>query len=165
MKLKIISDGTFKGTKLINAITGEIVNQVIEITYEADVKCFPECVATIKLANIEVDITSSSYVELYRVNNGPNYEFVFDSNMTKDTSIIGDYGSDIKIIDTATGKQLGCVQKYTWNVDAITYKCSSMIKQFLLDKSIDKPVVKSRFQIVMEKLFPKKASNGKSKSY
>lgn len=61
MKLKIISDGTNSGTKLINQETGESVELVQEIQWFLDVNEVYS-LATIKLAKIPVEIVSEATI-------------------------------------------------------------------------------------------------------
>ncbi len=59
-KLKIISDGTTTGTKLINSNTGEVISCVQEITWtcKAD-SLLATCFVT--LCNVEIDAVNVSF--------------------------------------------------------------------------------------------------------
>lgn len=54
MKLKIVGDGTPKGTTAVDAVTGEALQNVHSIKWEHDQKSFP--IVTIVLVNTEVDV-------------------------------------------------------------------------------------------------------------
>lgn len=54
MKLKVVSDGTPQGTKVLNAETGEEVDNVYAVTWEARADK-PESMAQISLAKIEIE--------------------------------------------------------------------------------------------------------------
>jgi len=54
MKLKVISDGTLNGTKVVDLETNENLNGVYEVTWQHGVGELPK--ATIRLYNIPVEI-------------------------------------------------------------------------------------------------------------
>ncbi len=62
MKLKIISDGTTVGTKLINEETGEMIHYVQKITWEVNAQGAISK-ATIELAKIPIEVVVDSKVE------------------------------------------------------------------------------------------------------
>lgn len=90
MKLKIISDGTNAGTRLIDEDTGEAIPLIQKLTWEADAKDLCTKV-TVELLNIPVEIVSKSEVELLD----------FDANELK---LIKTFEKDIKIVSERKGK-------------------------------------------------------------
>lgn len=63
MKLKLVSDGTKTGTKLIDEDTGEMVHGVSRVSWEADAK---EHITktTVEFFNIPVEIVAKAMVHL-----------------------------------------------------------------------------------------------------
>ena len=55
MKLKIISDGTMSGTKVVDEKTGEILEGVRYVKWNADVDCFS--IAQIEIISPKIEIT------------------------------------------------------------------------------------------------------------
>ena len=64
MKLKIISDGTNTGTKLIDEDTGEMIHGISKLTWEVNVENFTTKVG-VEFFNIPVEFVSKADVELH----------------------------------------------------------------------------------------------------
>ncbi len=62
MKLKIISDGTKVGTRLVNAETGEAIGLIQNLKWEVDVK-EPFTKVTVTLLNVGFEMESSEVTE------------------------------------------------------------------------------------------------------
>jgi len=59
MRIKIISDGTSEGTSVVNAETGEIIEHVNHVSWEAhSAKGTP--IAILRFVNVETEITSEA---------------------------------------------------------------------------------------------------------
>lgn len=54
MRLKIVSDGTREGTKVVNAETGEEVENVVAVRWEGDARN-PDTYAQISLMKIQAE--------------------------------------------------------------------------------------------------------------
>ena len=62
MRLKIISDGTTRGTKVIDEETGERIGLIQDIVWSANAdKTITEC--TIKLAKVPVEIVTEAKID------------------------------------------------------------------------------------------------------
>lgn len=114
MKLKIISDGTPSGTKLINEDTGEMIHLVQKLTWEAKADNFPLTKVTIELLNVPVEITTKTNVTLVEHNCGFK---LFE----KDIKIISEpqtlASSNVKIYDAETNQPVGAVQDIVWEAN------------------------------------------------
>lgn len=58
MRLKLISDGTIGGTKVVDARTGELVDNVVSVSFVASVDHEP--VAVIRLHIPEIEVTTDA---------------------------------------------------------------------------------------------------------
>lgn len=137
MKLKIISDGTNTGTKLIDEDTGEMIHMVQKITYEATADdTFPK--VTIELINVPVEIVSEADVDLYEYT-GPSFKETHTKSFAKKVRIISKpsnkkycLNTDTKIYDADTNELVGAIQKVKWS--ASPKKRKVKIKKIKFDK-------------------------------
>ena len=58
MRIKIISEGDIRNTRIINADTGEMIENVRVVTWELDV-LHGEAVATLKVVGVPVEVEAS----------------------------------------------------------------------------------------------------------
>ena len=67
MKLKIVSDGTPMGTRVENAETGELLEDVVAVAWHIQVSGIPTlAVATVTLVNIPLDAVGELFQGLKR---------------------------------------------------------------------------------------------------
>jgi hypothetical protein len=119
MKLKIISDGTNGGTKLIDEDTGETVHGIGKLTWEASAT---EVLtkATVEFFNIPVEIVSKAEVDLYECkspNWGMEFSKSFEKNVKLESKLAGSkavLNTDTKITDADTNELVGAVQEVKW---------------------------------------------------
>lgn len=79
MKVKIVSDGTRAGTKVVNAETGELIQNVTAIVYTyAGKDCFSHC--KLDIVNVEMDVVAEDPTKKIDPNNPKN--LVFDPLVT-----------------------------------------------------------------------------------
>ena len=64
IQLKIISDGTAGGTRVVDADTGRIISRVISATWTADLRENTISRATLELINIPVELVASERTEV-----------------------------------------------------------------------------------------------------
>lgn len=131
MNLKVISDGTETGTKLINADTGEMIHGVSKITVCAD--CTDQLVkTTVEYFNIPVEITTVANVDLFD-NNHMNIG-VLNKKIkllaNKDNNYV--LSSKAKIIDEESNAQMGGITLYEF--EATPKQNSTKIKQIIHEK-------------------------------
>lgn len=119
MKLKIISDGTNAGTKLIDEDTGESVSGISSLTWEASAEQVLTKV-TVELFNIPVEIVSKAEVELYECK-APNWGMEFSKSFEKNVKLVSKLAgskavlnTDTKVIDADTNESVGAVQEVKW---------------------------------------------------
>src|SRR5574338_1681284 len=119
MKLKIISDGTNNGTKLIDEETGQMVHGISKLTWEADAKKLVAKV-TVELTNVPIEATCKADVKLFECQS-PNWEMVHTKSFEKEIKIVTkDHNGrtvltpHVKIFDAETNEPVGAVQKITW---------------------------------------------------
>lgn len=62
MKLKIISDGTSWGTKVVNADTGESVDGIVSIDWRITAGGY-EIAATLQITRVALEITGDATIE------------------------------------------------------------------------------------------------------
>lgn len=120
MKLKIISDGTKTGTKLIDEDTGEMIHGISKLTWEASVEDWAITKTTIEFFNIPVEIVSSVKVDLLEYNSNYTELLVsksFDKNVkitSEDRNGMTIPATRVKIHDADTNEPVGAVQKIKW---------------------------------------------------
>lgn len=149
MKLKIVSDGTFEGTKVIDKETGQTINQISMVEFQVDINGLPK--ATIEFTDIEVDIISPTIADRSRFDKSNNYvksNYVGAYNC--ETHITHNGGYDTKISNSTTKELIGGVQFYYWA--AATHNRSNAAKIEYLEMS---PLEYREFPKVVE---PKKKS-------
>lgn len=112
MKLKIISDGTNAGTKLVNAETGEMVNLISKITWGAMAN-EALTTASVELFNIPVEITTKAIIETLDTSSKPISQEL--KNITIKSEASGKGTSQIvKICDKETGEAIPMIQEINW---------------------------------------------------
>lgn len=119
MKLKIISDGTNAGTKLIDEDTGETIGGISSLIWEASAEKALTKV-TVELFNIPVEITSKAEVDLYECK-APNWGMEFSKSFEKNVKLVSNLSSskavlntDTKVMDADTGEVVGAIQEVKW---------------------------------------------------
>ena len=130
MKLKLISDGTIEGTKLINKDTGETLENVSFIRFSADANdnlTFLD----LKLFNIEVEINSPQTKIIESKYN--KFADCFEANFCQkqDVKIDSSDGSihHTVIKDTKSNIPIGAVQKVAWSVDTFSSITEGVIEK------------------------------------
>lgn len=120
MKLKIISDGTPTGTKLIDEETGEAIHLIQKLTWEANANEFSTKI-TIELLNVPVEITSKADVDLYKFTEENQWaEPVHSKSFEKEIKVVSDApnGKNLvlftKVFDVQTKESVGAVQEIKW---------------------------------------------------
>lgn len=120
MKLKIISDGTNTGTKLIDEDTGQVVSLIQKLTWECDATDVVTKVS-IDLLNIPVEIVAKADVDLLELKPDNQYTKPFlTKTFEKEIKIVSeDKGSNsfvpfVKIYDNVTGDPVGAIQEVKW---------------------------------------------------
>lgn len=121
MKLKIISDGTKTGTKLIDSETGQPVGGISQLTWEANSNDLLTKV-TVELTNIPVEITSKAIVDLFEFNESNDYvEPIYSKSFEKDVKITAEspegrsvLTTNARVFDAETNEVVGAVQSVTW---------------------------------------------------
>lgn len=113
MKLKIISDGTNAGTKLIDEDTGKMIHLIQKLSWEADAKEWATKV-TVEFINIPVEIISKAEVELLDYNK-ETWELEPSKTFEKNVKIESEGQTNKTYIKNAdTGEVVGAVQKIAW---------------------------------------------------
>lgn len=136
MKLKLISDGTNKGTKLIDEETGEMVHGISKISFKADVNDATTKV-NVEFFNIPVDITSKAKIELFECIE-PNYDIKRIKTFDRKVKIVSELHKNMaltgyaKISDADTGDIVSAVQKVEW--EATPKKIGAKVKKIKFDK-------------------------------
>lgn len=137
MKLKLISDGTNIGTKLIDEDTGEQVHGISQITFEADVN---ETLAKVSIDffNIPVEITTKTNVDLL-AHVPPDYEVEHTKSFEKEVKIVSKENNNkpitpnsVRIMDAETNQPVGAVQHIKWT--ATPEGASATLKKIFFDK-------------------------------
>lgn len=132
MRLKLVSDGTNTGTKLIDEDTGEMVHGISKITWEANAKDVVTK-TTVEFFNIPVDIQSKAEVHLQEwvsveptINSQNKLESSLDFAETrsfeKDIKIVSEANKNTGIVtasktlvkDAPTDIAVGAVQSVRW---------------------------------------------------
>jgi hypothetical protein len=119
MKLKIISDGTNAGTKLIDEDTGEMVHGVSKLSFEAGVDDFISKVS-VEFTNIAVEIASQAEVDLLDFDKG-FINLVHSKTFEKKIKIVSTdqngktvANQHIRILDGETNQPVGAIQNVKW---------------------------------------------------
>lgn len=132
MKLKIISDGTKTGTKLIDEDTNETLGLVQKLTWEAKSDGFPLTKVNIELLNVPVEIVTKAEVDLIEL--WPQKKTV--KSFEKEVKIVSEpktlTTSEVKITDNQTQEQVGSIQKIKWT--ATPKGSKAKIKKIKFDK-------------------------------
>ncbi len=133
MKLKIISDGTNEGTKLVDEDSGELVPLVQKLTWEAKADGFHLTKVTIELLNVPVEIVAKADVDLFEV--WPKQELV--KSFEKEIKIVSEPktlgSSDVKIFDNQTQETVGAIQEIKWEANCLGHQ-KAKIKKIKFDK-------------------------------
>ena len=152
MKLKIVSDGTNTGTHLVDADTGERIQQISKLSWEASADSLLTT-TTVELINIPVEIIAKAEVDLLDiirksdvVINENTFDIVdsygpFDSSKTfeKEIRITSEQNQGpgfvllTKIYDTLTNKVVGAIQKIKW--EATPGKREAKVTRIRFDKT------------------------------
>lgn len=135
MKLKIISDGTNGGTKLIDEDTGEMIHLIQKLTWEADAKDLTTKV-TVELINVPVEIVSKAEVELldYDVS---TWELKPSKTFEKEIKIVSEqkgkgFTPRTTVFDAQTNEQVGAIQEVKWEANIEEVKAK--VKRIKFDK-------------------------------
>lgn len=139
MKLKLISDGTNLGTKLIDEDTGESLKGISQIDFQASV-ADPVAEVTVKFFNIPVEIVSKANVDLLEyVKENDWRELVHTKSFEKEikvTSQLAEHKAitahSVKIVDNDSGTPVGAIQEIKWSATSAEIKAE--IKKIKFDK-------------------------------
>lgn len=135
MKLKIISDGTNVGTKLVDEDTGQAIGLIQKLTWEGDAKDVLTKI-TVEFVNIPVEITTKAEVELLDYDKDFNLKlaktFEKEVKITSTNQANNTFAQLVKISDTATNEQIGAIQNIKW--EATPQSCSAKISKIKFDK-------------------------------
>ncbi len=141
MKLKIISDGTNSGTKLIDEDTGEMIHGISKLSWEADVTALLTKVS-VEFFNIPVEITSKADVELFEPTKDGNWQTTPTKSFEKDIKIISSSieGKSIpvynaQICDANTNQQVHGVQNVKWEVSTDGTEAKAKVKKYKFDQN------------------------------
>ena len=120
MKLKIISDGTNVGTKLIDEDTGEMIHGISKLTWEANVKEIVSKV-NVEFFNIPVEIVSKAEVNLLEWDSETGelpHTKTFDKNVRVvnklKENMLSTLVYDVIIYDSDTNEKIGAIQEIKW---------------------------------------------------
>lgn len=120
MKLKLISDGTNTGTKLIDTDTGEQVKGIQKITYDLDCTNIPK--VTVELFNVPVEIVAKeASVSLLKYSLVEN-EFMPNVSFEKNIKVVTKEAAqnrclssyDHMMYDADSNNVIGAVQSVKW---------------------------------------------------
>ena len=150
MKLKIISDGTNAGTHLIDQETGQKVEGVSKLTWDANCKKF-STTTNVELLNIPVEIVSSAQIDLFEWTEancemideigtdghidaaGTSYNLIHTKTFQKDIKIVSEgHSHETRIFDKETGLPVGAIQEIEW--EATPAKQGATINKIFFDK-------------------------------
>lgn len=137
MKLKIISDGTNVGTKLIDEETGQMVHGISKLTWEADANEILTKVS-VEFFNIPVEIVSKADVELYELL-PPDWTQLHTKSFEKTIKITSKdqnkkavASQHVNVYDSETEQAVGAIQNIKW--EATPEGCKAKVKKFKFDK-------------------------------
>jgi len=136
MKLKLISDGTCIGTKLIDEDTGEMVHGISKINCKMDAKDTLSTV-TVEFFNIPVEIQALADVNITKYDNAKG-DFTFSKTIKKLAKIVSELKGAIvsthsaKVFDVDSGKTVGAVQNVSF--EATTEKVEMIMEKLHFDK-------------------------------
>jgi hypothetical protein len=135
MKLKLISDGTNAGTKLIDEDTGQMIHGIAKLTWEADCKDLSVTKTTVEFFNVPVEIISPVKVDLLEYNSDYTELCVsksFDKNIKVTSESRGAIvpTSSVKIQDTDTNDAVGAVQSVKWEATPTERKAEAIRIRF-----------------------------------
>jgi hypothetical protein len=136
MKLKIISDGTNAGTKLIDEDSGEMIHLIQKLTWECNAKDHSTKV-NIELLNIPVEIVSKAEVDLLEFKKENSYQKPIHTKFLKrKIKIVSEdgkgYSSFVKIFDAETNEPVSAVQEVKWK--ATPKGSKAKVKKIKFDK-------------------------------
>ena len=117
--MKIISDGTKIGTRLVDD-TGNPIGLIQKLTWECNAADVLTKI-TLELVNIPVEITTKADINLIEyLDQGAGYEPVHTKTFEKEIKITSENQSNntfaqlVKIVDAATNEQVGAIQEVKW---------------------------------------------------
>jgi hypothetical protein len=120
MKLKIVSDGTNSGTRLIDEDTGEMVHKIQKLTWSTDVENWI-ATTTIELVDVPVEIVSTAEIEIwdyYRNEDGTYVDLAPRQTISKEVKIVsGGMTALTTITDNQTKEPVSAVQAVKWEAD------------------------------------------------
>lgn len=136
MKLKIISDGTNIGTRLVDEDSGEPIPLIQKLTWEASADGFNLTKVTVEILNIPVEITAKADVELMDYDQA-NWELKPTKSFEKEIKIISEspkgngFAPITKICDAQTNEAVGAIQEVKW--EAIPDGQKAKVKRIKFD--------------------------------
>lgn len=133
MKLKIISDGTNSGTKLIDEDTGESVPLIQKLTWEASADGFGLTKVTIELLNVPAEIVAKADVDSVDVWPPPGTTKSFEKEIKIVSVPQKNKAPDTKIFDNQTQEQVGAIQEIKWEANCLGHQ-KAKIKKIKFDK-------------------------------
>lgn len=115
MKLKLISDGTPIGTKIVDEETGEMLHGISNLTWEVSAN-EPLTKLTLELFNVPVEISATANVEVQKLNVNNCWEH--SETVSKDISVLSKSKEgknivtsyDTKIIDSNSKENVSGIQ-------------------------------------------------------
>lgn len=133
MKLKIISDGTSAGTKLIDEDTGEMIHLIQNLTWQQSGEDYASKV-TIELINIPVEIVAKAEVELLEYDSA--WELKPTKTFEKEIKISSKitenvFTPDTRVYDNENNTLVGAVQEVKWQAD--TTETKAQVKRIKFD--------------------------------
>jgi hypothetical protein len=122
MKLKLISDGTSVGTKLIDEDTGEMVHGIQSLSWEADAEGYLTSLH-VHLFNVPVEIACKATVSLMDSPKENGFKSDVSKTFEKNIRITTDQrkvtsvtSADVKISDADTRQPVSAIQKVSVEV-------------------------------------------------
>lgn len=137
MKLKIVSDGTNTGTKLIDEETGEKVHGISKLTWEAGMQD-PVTKVTVEFFNIPVEFISKAEVDLHEWDPATE-EYSHTKSFEKNVKVISNPKDgpavpvcNVRITDNDTNERVSAVQEIKWEATPDSIKAK--VKRIYFDK-------------------------------
>jgi hypothetical protein len=160
MKLKIISDGTNVGTRLIDENTGEMIGYIQKITWKANVESFLPTV-TVELLDIPVEIVTKSECQSLKFNGQLDPDII-----NRDIKIISNRcnehcvtTTDISICDNKTGEEISGIQSIEWEATPSYIKSKMTYFDFENESLVEKsestiePIDRREFGDVLTEIY------------
>jgi hypothetical protein len=121
MKLKLYSDGTNNGTRVIDEDTGEMVHGILKLNWEANAEELITKVG-VEFFSIPVEITTKADVDLYEWDKTTG-DITHTKSFEKTVRIVSEKLQEnllavptinTFVYDVETNEKVGAIQKITW---------------------------------------------------